>query len=410
MEVGWGGGLVIAVVVTWVIGAYFYWCVRALPIGVPRLLASIPVLLVYAYLPLIFNRQTHLIGVGAYFCIFTWVGSFKLLLFCWNQGPGCEPWVFASFPRFAIVMSFPAHIKRKGRVVKKIPESSSWFVHITESETWSMLLVRSGVKVILLGYLLNYVFPMRDSIPKNVMLGLYCIQLYLFVTILLETLGAIANSVFGVELEPHFDNPLMATSLEEFWARRWNLLVSNMLRETVYNPVYWLLKTRQQKLMAPVANQTSSEQQSGAFGATNLQSAPGIKSRSSIQEGISEAQQRQQQEVAEKKPESQFDIPKFYAMLAAFFVSGLAHELAVYYMTLKVTGEMTAFFTLQGLATGLEAGLKVYYRHLKPPKLLRRFLTLGFCFITSSYLFWPPMSRGADLQVIAEMQQILRIF
>jgi hypothetical protein len=164
--------------------------------------------------------------------------------------------------------------------------------------------------------------------------------------------------------------------------------------------------------MAPVANHTSSEQQSGAFGATNLQSAPGIKSRSSIQEGISEAQQQQQQqqEVAEKKPESQFDIPKFHAMLAAFFVSGLAHELAVYYMTLKVTGEMTAFFTLQGLATGLETGLKVCYPQLKPPKLLRRFLTLGFCFITSSYLFWPPLSRGADLQVIAEMQQILRIF
>ncbi len=46
-------------------------------------------------------------------------------------------------------------------------------------------------------------------------------------------------------------------------------------------------------------------------------------------------------------------------MLASCFVSSLACELVMYYMTLEATYEMIAFFTLQGLAIGMEATLKV---------------------------------------------------
>jgi hypothetical protein len=46
-------------------------------------------------------------------------------------------------------------------------------------------------------------------------------------------------------------------------------------------------------------------------------------------------------------------------MLASYFVSSLAHELVMYYMSLESTYEMIAFFTLQGLAIGMEATLKV---------------------------------------------------
>jgi hypothetical protein len=73
------------------------------------------------------------------------------------------------------------------------------------------------------------------------MLGLNCIQAYPFTTILLETPRAIANFVFGVVFEPYFDHLFMATSLVEFGARRWNLLVSNMPHD---NLVFCLLKAR----------------------------------------------------------------------------------------------------------------------------------------------------------------------
>ncbi|EEE60653.1 hypothetical protein OsJ_14102 [Oryza sativa Japonica Group] len=40
-----------------------------------------------------------------------------------------------------------------------------------------------------------------------------------------------------MELEPPFDRPYLASSLRDFWGRRWNLMVSAILRPSVYDPV-----------------------------------------------------------------------------------------------------------------------------------------------------------------------------
>ncbi|WRX28098.1 Wax synthase domain - like 8 [Theobroma cacao] len=67
--------------------------------------------------------------------------------------------------------------------------------------------------------------------------------IYAFVTYhgtqLLFALSAIPARLLlqGVELEPQFNAPLFSTSLQDFWGHRWNLRVSDLLRETVYNPV-----------------------------------------------------------------------------------------------------------------------------------------------------------------------------
>jgi hypothetical protein len=47
-------------------------------------------------------------------------------------------------------------------------------------------------------------------------------------------------------------------------------------------------------------------------------------------------------------------------MLASCFVLSLAHELVMYYMTLEATREMIVFFTLQGLAIGMETTFNVH--------------------------------------------------
>ena len=38
-------------------------------------------------------------------------------------------------------------------------------------------------------------------------------------------------------LQPHFDSPYLATSLRDFWGRRWNLTAANTLRFLVYEPI-----------------------------------------------------------------------------------------------------------------------------------------------------------------------------
>lgn len=361
----WTEGLLIGQLVAFLASAYIYWFIRRLPQGFPRVIASLPVFTAYAYVPLIFNRETHIIGLSVYFCVLTWLASFKLLLLCWSAGPGYDPWVATSFPRFAVAMTYPVHMKRAGKVVKRVAvKYPSWIDAITKSEVWYMLLLRSALKTIAMGILLQ-ILRQRDSFPLIVIHFLFCVQLYLFVTIVLEIIAAFANTVFGIIIEPHFDNPFAAVSLEEFWARRWNLLVSNCLRETVLNPVYYLLR------------RAKSEEDD-------------------IRVGIS----------VEGESTKGFDVPKLLAMLAAFLVSGLAHELCVYYMTLQSTGRMNSFFVVQGLAVALEAAWKVYFSDMRPSPWVGRSYTLGFAFMTSHWLFWPPIDSASD-QVLIEVTRML---
>lgn len=395
----WKAGLAVGVIGTWTAAAYCFWIVKRIAPGASRVLACIPVFILYGYIPLIFSRETHLVGISTFYCIITWIASFKVLLFCYSTGPGCDPWVSESFPKFAVVMGFPAHMRREGRIVKHVPESISWITHITESETWSMLMVRSALKLIALAFLLLKVLPMRESLPQIVIYFLYSLQLYLFVTIVLETLAAIANTCYGIQIEPHFDNPFAAVSLEDFWARRWNLLVSNTLRETVYNPVLYLLRKPRSTTLHQNPQDPSPK---------NPSNPKTLKQRSGSAVRREGSVTRLSKVVSTNDATIKRDIERLVALTAAFLVSGLAHELAVYYITLSVTGEMTAFFTLQGVAVWLEAAWRTYFPDsMRPPRIVARLLTLGFVFVTASWLFWPPLARGSDLQVIAEMQKIL---
>ncbi|KAG0592921.1 hypothetical protein M758_1G282000 [Ceratodon purpureus] len=401
----WKEGLLVGHVLAWIAAAYCYYLVRKLPVGIPRLVSSIPVLALYALLPLIFNRFTHLVGLSSFFCILTWIGSSKVLQLCWSHGPGYDPWVAASFPRFAIVMTYPAHVKRTDTVVKKVPvEYSSWWNHVSKSEVWYMLAVRSAVKVAALAILLQLQYSQRRSIPLILNHLLLSIQLYLFVTIVLEVLAAIAMATFGITIEPHFDNPFAAASLGEFWGRRWNLLVSNVLRETVYNPLLYLLESspkqgihdQSRALDSSAVNDSKSDSNGKAHGLGSRQ-----RSRSASSEVAAEIVS------VREKEGRRFDISKLVAMLASFLVSGLMHELLVYYATLEAEWKMMSFFVLQGIAVALESTWKLYHPSNRLPRLVTTVSTLGFAFATGHLLFWPPLD-GISEQVAMEIQKMLQ--
>ncbi|KAK2399869.1 acyl-CoA--sterol O-acyltransferase [Trifolium repens] len=47
----------------------------------------------------------------------------------------------------------------------------------------------------------------------------------------------IACNILQVELEKPFDRPYLSTSLQEFWGKRWNVMVSRILHPTIYKPM-----------------------------------------------------------------------------------------------------------------------------------------------------------------------------
>ncbi|GFY90649.1 MBOAT (membrane bound O-acyl transferase) family protein [Actinidia rufa] len=79
----------------------------------------------------------------------------------------------------------------------------------------------------------------KELIHPKVILVFYCLHVYLMLELLLVTAAALVPTVarLELELERPFNEPYLSTSLQNFWGRRWNLIVSDILRSIVYHPV-----------------------------------------------------------------------------------------------------------------------------------------------------------------------------
>ncbi|XP_030541508.1 probable long-chain-alcohol O-fatty-acyltransferase 5 [Rhodamnia argentea] len=188
-----------------------------------------------------------------------------------------------------------------------------------------------------------------QAYPKLVLL-LYSCMLYLYVDMILGLSNAAARAVLGVELQMPSDEPYLSTSLQDFWGRRWNLTVTNALRHTVYKPLKSFLEPR---LGVP-------------WGAA--------------------------------------------AVMAAFLVSGLMHELLYYYMIrARPTWEVTGFFVLQGVCVVVEVAAKAAVgERWRLSRAVATPLTVGFVAATAMWLFFPQLTRnGADVRAIDECKALV---
>ncbi|KAF7803828.1 putative long-chain-alcohol O-fatty-acyltransferase 5 [Senna tora] len=160
---------------------------------------------------------------------------------------------------------------------------------------------------------------------------------FLVVSILPVKRGAVSAPTKRYELMPLFNHPYFATSLREFWGRRWNLLSSYILRLTVYDPTRTAL--------------------SGIVGP-----GPG----------------------------------KVGATIAALGVSGAMHEVMMYHITCgtKPTWEVSRFFLLQGLCIVVEAALRK--RCGSVHVAVANALTVGFVVITSYWLLVLPVLNNGQ--------------
>ena len=58
--------------------------------------------------------------------------------------------------------------------------------------------------------------------------------MYAFLSLLMDGPASLATSIVGLRIAPHFDQPYLASSLTDFWSRRWNLTAGNALRFLVH--------------------------------------------------------------------------------------------------------------------------------------------------------------------------------
>ncbi|KAK9080685.1 hypothetical protein SSX86_000443 [Deinandra increscens subsp. villosa] len=333
---------------------YCYFIPNRISNGFRRLLSLLPVITAFFLLPLPLSA-VHLAGPTVFYLV--WLGNFKLLLFAFNRGPlsSSPPLRLLSFISIALLPINP--INRNNRkhaggdgTSNRVPDldpnpdpdSESDSVRVSSHNP-----IRLAIKALILAVIVN-AYKYEENLHRNVILGFYCCHVYLGTELLLAISAFFVKFLlrFDFEIERQFDEPYLASSLQDFWGRRWNLMVSSILRPTVYDPI--------REVTSPVIGKLWS---------------------------------------------------RLPAIFATFVVSGLMHELIYFYFTrVKPTWEVTCFFVLHGVCTAVEVAVKKavngrwnLHRAVSGP------LTVAFVAVTGVWLFLPQILRnGVDLRAINE--------
>ncbi|TKY46964.1 long-chain-alcohol O-fatty-acyltransferase 3 [Spatholobus suberectus] len=296
---------------------YCYYIAARITKGFLRLLSLLPILYLFIILPLNLSSPT-LVGYTSFFLV--WLGTFKLLLFSFNQGPlALSPPNIVHFISIASLPIIPKQHPPTNNNTNKLPK-------------WLLLL-----KVLIFATIAR-VSEYKEYLHPHFVLVLYCCHLYLGLELVLVLIASTVHTVFGFEIEPQFNEPYLSTSLQNFWGHRWNLMVTCILRPTVYDPV---------------------RRMSTSFMGTSCATSA--------------------------------------AMLGTFLVSGLMHELMYYYITrVPPTWEVMCFFVLHGVCTVAEVAVKkvVLCHGWRLHPAVSGPLVVAFLAITARWLFFPQLLRN----------------
>jgi D-alanyl-lipoteichoic acid acyltransferase DltB (MBOAT superfamily) len=196
-------------------------------------------------------------------------------------------------------------------------------------------------KVVILGATVCC-YDYSEHMHPYFVLVLYCCHMYLGLELVLALCASPVRTLFGFEIEPQFNEPYLSTSLQDFWGHRWNLMVTRILRLTIYNPIRHVINSNVGSTWA-----------------------------------------------------------NYIATLATFVVSGLMHEIIYYYLTrASPTWEVTWFFVLHGVCTSVEVVVKkiVLRRGWRLHRAISGPLTLAFLAVTGNWLFFPQLERNGVIR------------
>ncbi|KAL3740863.1 hypothetical protein ACJRO7_022052 [Eucalyptus globulus] len=296
-----------------------------LPVGPKRLFFFLPVILLFLLLPL---RLTTLSLAGLTSFSIAWLSNFKLLLLAYGKGPLVPPPTSSplSLQLFVTTASLP---------IKISPSAES-----PTSKNGGGRGLKSPANYVAKCLLLVSLFPLyqrSDYVHEKVMMLAYSVHVYIVLEVALAVIGVAAARLIGMAVEPQFDEPYLATSLQDFWGRRWNLMATSILWPSVYEPIRLA---------------------SGRLVGRQWAALP--------------------------------------AVLITFAVSALMHELIFYYIGRKEpTWVVTWFFLLHGVAVAAEVAAKkaLHGMRWRLPAEVSRVLTVGFVVVTGFWLFLPPLLR-----------------
>ncbi|XP_057537954.1 acyl-CoA--sterol O-acyltransferase 1-like [Amaranthus tricolor] len=353
--------------------SYCYTIANLTSKGFTRFFAIIPIVLLFLALPLKLT-SFHLGGLTAFFI--AWLANFKLLLFAFGKGPLCSN-PFISFLHFLALSCFPIKIlqnpsqknstkseNNQNPDQKSQIKSYPFQKNSTKSENKQNPDQKSDNKsnpnpqisiwnYIIKGALLALIiktYDFKNYFHPKILWLIFCFHIYFTLELVLAFLASSARVFLGFELEPPFNEPFLSTSLQDFWGKRWNIMVTRILRPSVYLPTLEISTKLLGRTWAPLP-----------------------------------------------------------AVMSTFLVSALMHEVIFYYLGREwPTFEVTWFFLLHGFCLCVEIVVKkLVGAKWRVPRWVYGPLTVGFVVGTGFWLFMPPLIRaGLDTRPFQEFAAV----
>ena len=303
-----------------------------IPPNLLRFFFILPIIYLFTILPLSLT-SFHLGGPTIFYLV--WLGNFKLLLYSFDLGPlSSNPNI--SLSHFISIALLPIKVNSK------------------PPQKWKLFRSLLFLAKLLVFFLVVKIYDYKQFLPKFVLLINYCCHLYLGVEVTLAITAFFVWATLGLGLEAQFNEPYLTTSLQDYWARRWNLMVSDILRLSVYDPIRRVLFQLVGKKLA-----------------------------------------------------------RLCGMVGAFIVSGLMHEVIYFYFTrVRPTWEVTWFFVLHGVCTAVEVAVKEAVNgRFQLHRVVSGLLTIGFIGVTAWWLFLPQILRnGVDVKCFNEYPIMFNFF
>lgn len=313
---------------------YIYYVSKFLPKGIFRFISIFPVICLNLILPL--NLQSiHLGGATTFFLV--WLSNFKLLTFAFGKGPLSES-SSVSVSRFVALACFPIKIQKTPLQINDNKQNPDF----ENGKNGLKSIWNYGIKLVLIPLFLQVYEHGEKLLHPWLIMAIISIHLYVGLEIILAIFGGLARIFLGIELEPQFNDPYLSSSLQDFWGRRWNLMVPRILRPSIYDPVLELSSRVMGRKWAPLP-----------------------------------------------------------AIFSTFVVSAIMHEVMLFYLGRGwPSWEMSYFFLLHGVALSMEVAVKKALRMKKKngrscelPWIIAAPLTIGFVFSTGIWLFFPEFLR-----------------
>ncbi|KAG2242481.1 hypothetical protein Bca52824_095674 [Brassica carinata] len=262
---------------------YCYYIPPRIKAGGPRLLSILPVCVQFFVFPMLFSSALF---TSTIMFTLTGMGTLKLILFAFDKGP------FSPLPTIAICA------------------------------------------VMLMLHMRGY----KHNLPTVLLWVLYPLYMYLPLDVTFNIIKFLFTIILGCDLKPVFDEPYLSTSLQDFWGRRWNPMVSSLLLSAFYVPL---------------------------------------------------------------KGKSNSSLAMFIGGFATFLASGLFHELLFFYTSHETpSGEITLFYVLHGVCTAIEmvATRSTIGQRWAVSPVVSRLLTVTFIIVTSGWLYFPQITRGNEIR------------